>query len=127
MKSTNKFLFFILISIGPALASGSEPTLQSDWLEAVPGSAGQALGTEVRHVETLGSEGVLIDLSIPLENATNYERIEVISRETSAPMKQTQPHLWTEDYEKGNYGLRLYLKKHPQVGFRIRLQDNNRD
>ncbi len=117
----------VLLTTGTVVADTKVNDLQSDWLEAEQGSSGQTLGAEVKQVKSLGSDGVRIDLTITLEDAGRYDGIEVISRETSLPMKQSRPHLWIEDYEKGNYGLRLYLKKHPKVGFRVRLQDSSRD
>lgn len=108
--------------LSPIMAQ--DKILETDWLKPNEGSQGEHLGAEVQRVQTDEEQQVtVIDISLPLENAEQYEDVEVITFDQGIPLKQLKPHEWINDYEKGDYGLRIFLKRNPIMGFRVRLID----
>ena len=130
MKNNAKYLYLLSLLILPfnVFSSDNALILESDWLKFEEGSKGQALGATVENIEPQGGDGVIIlELSLPLNNPTDFDSIEVLSRNTGEPIEQKKPPVWIEDYENGKYGLRLFLIKKPAVEFRLRLVDEQRD
>ncbi len=109
------------------LCSAQKPPLilETDWLNSSVGSKGDILGAKVTDVDkVLGQDITILEISLPLENPENIDKIEVIGKNSTQPISQAGEPVWVEDYEKGTQGLRLYLKKKPGFEFRLRLIDN---
>lgn len=123
-----KLLLACLLLTVSGWLSAQQKVLETDWLQPSVGSEGTVLGAEVKRIAQLPDDkGFVIDLAIPLENASRFDEIEVISNDTDSPLPQLKTHRWIEDYEKDDYGLRIFLKRNPRVGFRLRLIDMDSD
>ena len=124
MKNKALMLLAVLCSLS---VNAQDKTLETDWLDPEIGSTGQRLGAEITDIKTAPDSSTIIDFRLPLDNADQYQDIEVYDRSGKIPMKQVKPHKWMDDYEKGDYGLRIFLKRHPETGLRLRLIGSDDD
>ncbi len=102
--------------------------LETDWLSSAVGSHGNTLGAKVVDVEIMpDKDSTVLEVSLPIENPDDFERVEVIGRRSLQPITQTKDAEWIKDDENGNYGLRLHLKKKTEFEFRLKLIDDDKD
>ena len=100
--------------------------LETDWLDSAIGSHGNTLGAKVVDVDiTPDKNSTILEISLPIENPDDFEKIEVIGKRPQQPIPQSRDAEWIKDYEKGTYGLRLHLKKKAGFEFRLRLIDED--
>lgn len=118
------FRLSVLFCFVVALPASAQQVLESDWLKPSQGSQGEKLGAEVERIQVDDDrDRTVIDISLPLDRVEHIDQVEVISLDKGLPMQQLDRHQWLDDYEKGEYGLRVFLKRYPTTGFRIRLID----
>ena len=118
---TTSFLFLSTLSY----AQKPPLILETDWLNSSVGSKGDILGAKVTDVDKVLSKDItILEISLPIENPENFDKIEVFGKNSTQPIPQSGEPVWIEDSETGNQGLRLYLKKKPGFEFRLRLIDN---
>jgi hypothetical protein len=120
------FIFYVLGAATLVAAQQKASILESDWLNTNVGSTGDKMGAKViRVTNDPGKDSTTVDILLPVENADEYDGIVVIGKDSKQPIKQVKDPEWLEqDYQKNEYGLRLYLKKEPGFQFRLRLIDN---
>lgn len=130
MKNNPKITcaIFLLIVSFKGFANDAPVILETDWLKTEVGSTGNNLGAKVESIDKHEMSGAtIIEISLPINDIDDIDKIEVISKTSEDPIKQIRAPEWIEDYEKGNNGLRLYINKKTGFEFRLRLIDNEKD
>ena len=116
MKNLNRhpllFAVVLLLSYG-ASTQAEDKAMQSDWLELVKGSRGEAMGAELMDIEKNDADATnTVTVRIPKEAMGNPDEIEevvVIGKrpEKSEPIEVS--YEWVKDYDDDNYGLIIRL------------------
>ena len=102
--------------------------LETDWLNSTIGSHGDTLGAKVVDVDiTPDKDSTVLEVTLPIDNPDDFEKIEVIGKKSLQPIPQSKDAEWIKDYENGTYGLRLHLKKKTGFEFRLKLIDDDKD
>jgi hypothetical protein len=117
----------MLVSAGAlAQTTTSEDIAQSDWLDLVKGSREEAMGAEVRSVETDHEEGYQrVILAIPKASVGSPDAMEevlVIGRKPEKPEPLLDvEYQWLDDYDAGNYGLLIRIGGMEKLPIRLYL------
>ena len=100
-----------LLSIAALAQEGT--SLESDWIELVKGHKGQAMGVELREIESNEAEGTrVVTLAVPKESISHPDAIEevrVVARAPEEPEPLDIKYEWVDDYDDDNYGLVIHL------------------
>lgn len=120
MKFPVHTFFIIMLSMTTHYANSAEPGI-SDWLEMSAGSQGEQINAKVLDVER--KDGItVIDIQLPESALENLEYLKVQARDKTY-IKQPREPATLVDENGAPYGIRIYLKKTPNLEFRIRLFD----
>jgi hypothetical protein len=95
--------------------------LESDYLEATPGYRGNVLGAEIVDTE-VGADQQTIEINLPID-PDQVDQVRVVSP-TGESLKQYREPEILRDYENNKVGVKIFLPRQKNLGFRLRLIDN---
>ena len=124
MKNKIATMAAVLLSLSPALVMGQTHKTETGWLELVKGYKGDAVGAQMRDVETHETTGEkTLKISIPKSAITHPDQMEEVVVVGQKPEKRgplfnldlgidiDYEFEWVEDYDADNYGLVIRLGK----------------
>lgn len=96
--------------------------LESGQLEAIPGFRGGVIGAEVIDAEIIDDQHI-IEINLPID-PDRVDQVHVVSP-SGEKLKQSREAEILRDYENDNVGLKIFLPRQKNLGFRLRLIDNS--
>lgn len=123
-----KYNFYLLcVTFLSISAFADQQVIQSDWLLPEVGSHGNTLNATVEDVQLKPSGAAIIDIALPEDEYGDFSDIQIISRNKGSVINQIAPSQWVDVDDDGKRELRIFLKRHPKMGFQLRLIDAEND
>ncbi len=102
--------------------------IESDWLLSKVGSTGKTLGVNVTGIASEPDDpSTILDITVPIDNLSKIETVEVIGKKTLKPIKQNRKVEFLKNEDNETYGVRVYLDRPKGFEFQLRFIENNSD
>lgn len=98
--------------------------LETGQLEATPGFQGTILGAEIIDAE-VSADQQMIEINLPID-PDQVDQVRVLSP-SGEYLKQSRQAEILRDYENNNVGVKIFLPRQKNLGFRLRLIDNSNE
>lgn len=99
--------------LSAAVLAQEGTSLESDWIELVKGHKGEAMGVELREIQSNEADGTkVVTLAVPkesIEHPDAIEEVRVVARAPEEPEPLEIKYEWVDDYDDDNYGLVIHL------------------
>ncbi len=113
MRSCHRFIALLAFACVPYAGAQEGTSLESDWLEFVTGSTGNAMGVELREIQPGDTEGTQkIVLAVPktaISHPDAIEEVVVVGRAPEKPEPLDIRYEWLDNYDEDNYGLVIHI------------------
>jgi hypothetical protein len=132
MNSRFLFLPLFLALLAPLPLTADEDMMKTDWLHLIEGYQGEAVGAQMRKVETDERTGEQkLTISIPKISITDPSQMEEVVVVGQAP-EERKPLFnfkyeteWVDDYDSNHYGLVVRLGKGSNWPIRLFMHADN--